>query len=119
MQDLNIAKVTSPHVSIFFLSDVGFLVVFSRLSTEVALDTESFGSSAFLVFLPGRNELHQLRLCLERQRLWVNVLHANMAMEVQSSILKPGTTMNNDTTSIRTHGELKHVDKMYIAWANI
>lgn len=109
----------SSRFHVFFLSDVGFLVVFSCLSTEVALDTtESFGSSAFLVFLPGRNELHQLRLCLERQRLWVNVLHANMAMEVQSSILKPGTTMNNDTTSIRTHDELKHVDKMYIAWVN-
>ena len=101
MQDLKIAKVFS-HVFHFCSPEVicNFPVVFSCHSTEVALDTESFGSSAFLVFLPGRNELHQLRLCLERQRLWVNVLHANMAMEVQSSILKPGTTMNNDTTSV-------------------
>jgi len=68
----------------------------------VALDTKSFGFSAFLVFLPGRNELHQLRLCLERQHLWVNVLHANMAMEVQSSILKPGPSNRRQRRIILT-----------------
>ena len=46
-------------------------------------------ASSFLVFLPGRGELHQLRVCLEKEtELKISILHATIAMEVQMSILK-------------------------------
>ena len=46
-------------------------------------------ASSFLVFLPGRGELYQLRGSLEKEpELKVSILHATIAMEVQMSILK-------------------------------